>query len=120
MSLKSSIGDFFKFDELKDNFIKLIEAKFELKKLEIQEKVEDVASRLIVKLLLGLFLAMVFIFLNVLLAIGINYLTHTIWAGYAILALIYMILWFIFNTKKSDIEKTIKEKIREGIEKSGI
>jgi hypothetical protein len=37
MSIKSSISDYFKIDELKENLIKLIEAKFELKKLEVQE-----------------------------------------------------------------------------------
>jgi hypothetical protein len=41
MELKEKILGYLKLDELKDNFLKLIEAKFELKKLEIQEKLES-------------------------------------------------------------------------------
>jgi uncharacterized membrane protein YqjE len=120
MNIKSSISDYFKIDELKENILKLIEAKFELKKLEIQEKLEGILAGVIVKLALGLFLVMFFIFLNMLLAIGINYLTNTIWAGYAILAAIYLITFLILNTKKDAFEKTVREKIAEAFEKGGV
>lgn len=55
-----------------------------------------------------------------LLAIGINYLTNTIWAGYAILAAIYLITFLILNTKKDAFEKTVREKIAEAFEKGGV
>ena len=87
--------------KLKENLVKLIEAKFELKKLEVQEKIEGLISGLVVKMAMAVFLVMVFILLNILMAIGINYLTNTIWAGYAILIAIYLILWFGKTTIKT-------------------
>ena len=120
MSVKSSISEFFKIDELKDNFVKLLEAKFELKKLEILEKLEGMLSGIIVKLALAIFLVMVFIFLNILLAVGLNYLTATTWAGYAIMAGVYLVIWVILNSKKKTLEEAVKLKIREAIEESGV
>jgi uncharacterized membrane protein YqjE len=120
MSLKSSISDYFKLDELKENLLKLIEAKFELKKLEIQEKVEGLVSVILVKLFMAVFLVMVFFFLNILLAVGLNYLTKTIWAGYLIAAAVYFVLWLIFKTQTAKVENTIKKKLGEVLDKSGI
>ncbi|MCF8324949.1 MAG: phage holin family protein [Leadbetterella sp.] len=120
MSIKSSISDYFKIDELKENLIKLIEAKFELKKLEVQEKIEGLISKLVVKIMMGVFLVMIFLLLNMLLAVGINYLTNSIWAGYAILMTVYLILWFIFNSQKAKVEAIIKTKIAEALDESGV
>ena len=58
MSIKSSISDYFKIDELKENLIKLIEAKFELKKLEVQEKIEGLISDIVVKIVMAAFLVL--------------------------------------------------------------
>lgn len=120
MSIKSSISDYFKIDELKENLIKLIEAKFELKKLEVQEKIEGLISGLVVKIVMAVFLVMVFLLLNILLAVGINYLTNTIWAGYVILIAIYLILWFVFNTQKAKVEVIIKQKVGEALDEVGV
>jgi len=120
MSIKSSISDYFKIDELKENLVKLIEAKFELKKLEVQEKIEGLISGLVIKMAMAVFLVMVFILLNILLAIGINYLMNTIWAGYAILIAIYLILWFVFNTQKAKVEAIIKTKVAEALDEVGV
>lgn len=120
MSIKSSISDYFKIDELKDNLIKLIEAKFELKKLEVQEKIEGLISGIAVKIVMGVFLVMVFFLLNILLAVGINYLTNTIYAGYAILIAVYLILWYIFNTQKAKVEAIIKTKVGEALDEVGV
>ena len=120
MSIKSSISDYFKIDELKENLVKLIEAKFELKKLEVQEKIEGLISGLVVKIVMAVFLVMVFILLNILMAIGINYLTNTIWAGYAILIAIYLIVWFVFNTQKAKVEAIIKTKVAEALDEVGV
>jgi phage shock protein PspC (stress-responsive transcriptional regulator) len=120
MSIKSSISDYFKIDELKENLIKLIEAKFELKKLVIQEKIEGLISGIAVKIIMGVFLVMVFMFLNILLAVGINYLTHTIWAGYVILIIIYLILWFVFNTQKAKVEVIVKTKVGKALDEVGV
>ncbi len=120
MSIKSSISDYFKIDELKENLIKLIEAKFELKKLEVQEKIEGLISGIVVKVVMAVFLVMVFLLLNMLLAVGINYLTNTIWAGYAILMAIYLILWVIFNSQKAKVEAIIKTKVGEALDEVGV
>jgi Flp pilus assembly protein TadB len=120
MSIKSSISDYFKIDELKENLIKLIEAKFELKKLEVQEKIEGLISGIVVKVVMAVFLFMGFLFLNILLAIGINYLTNTSYAGYAILVAFYLILWYIFNTQKAKVEAIIKNKVAEALDEVGV
>lgn len=120
MGLKSSISDYFKLDELKDNLLNLIEAKFELKKLDIQEKIEGLVSGILVKIVMGIFLVMVFFFLNILLAVGLNYLTKTSWAGYAILTGLYLVLWLIFKTQKPKVEEIIKRKIGETLDENGI
>ena len=120
MSIKSSISDYFKIDELKENLIRLIEAKFELKKLEVQEKIEGLISGIVVRVVMAVFLFMVFLFLNILLAIGLNYLTNTSYAGYATLAAVYLILWFIFNTQKVKVEVIIKNKVAEALDKAGV
>lgn len=120
MGLKSSMSDYFKLDELKDNLLNLIEAKFELKKLDIQEKIEGLVSGILVKIVMGIFLVMVFFFLNILLAVGLNYLTKTSWAGYAILTGLYLVLWLIFKTQKPKVEEIIKRKIGETLDENGI
>lgn len=120
MSIKSSISDYFKIDELKDNLVKLIEAKFELKKLEVQEKIEGLISGIAVKIVMGVFLVMVFMLLNLLLAATINHFTHTFWAGYVILIAVYLILWWVFKTQKAKVETIIKTKIGETLDEVGV
>lgn len=120
MSIKSSISDYFKIDELKDNLVKLIEAKFELKKLEVQEKIEGLISGIAVKIVMGVFLVMVFMLLNLLLAATINHFTHTFWAGYVILIAVYLILWWVFKTQKAKVETIIKTKVGEALDEVGV
>ncbi len=120
MSIKSSISDYFKIDELKDNLVKLIEAKFELKKLEVQEKIEGLISGIAVKIVMGVFLVMVFMLLNLLLAATINHFTHTFWAGYVILIAVYLILWWVFKTQKAKVETIIKTKVGETLDEVGV
>lgn len=120
MSIKSSISDYFKIDELKENLIKLIEAKFELKKLEVQEKIEGLISGIVIKMVMGVFLVMVFVLLNILLAVTINHFTHTFWAGYVILIAVYLILWAVFKTQKAKVEAIIKAKIGETLDEVGV
>lgn len=120
MSIKSSISDFLKVDELKLNLLTLLEAKFELKKLEVQGKLEGILADVVVKLLIGVFVFLAFIMLNVLIAIGINQLSETIWLGYLILLVIYSSIATFFYFKKDIIKETVIAKIEEGIESAGI
>jgi uncharacterized membrane protein YqjE len=119
MSIKSSISDYFKIDELKENLIKLIEAKFELKKLEVQEKIEGLISDIVVKIVMAAFLVLAFVLLNILLAETINHLTNKFWAGYVILIVVYLILWLIFKTQKAKVEVIIKAKVGETLDEGG-
>jgi uncharacterized membrane protein YqjE len=119
MSIKSSISDYFKIDELKENLIKLIEAKFELKKLEVQEKIEGLISDIVVKIVMAVFLVLAFVLLNILLAETINHLTNKFWAGYVILIVVYLILWLIFKTQKAKVEVIIKAKVGETLDEGG-
>lgn len=119
MSLKSSIGDFFRFDELKDNFIKLIEAKFELKKLEIQEKVENLITDLIVKIAVGISLFMAFIMGNILLAVGLNILLDSNWYGFGIVFVMYLIITFIVFINRNALLDQVRKKVNEKVQSSG-
>lgn len=120
MSIKSSISDFLKVDELKLNLLTLLEAKFELKKLEVQGKLENIFADIIVKVMIGVFVILAFIMLNVLIAIGINQLSNTLWLGYFILLVVYSSVAAFFYFKKEIIKETVKAKIEEGIESAGI
>lgn len=119
MSLKSSIGDFFRFDELKDNFIKLIEAKFELKKLEIQEKLENLITDLIVKIAVGISLFMAFIMGNILLAVGLNILLDSNWYGFGIVFVMYLIISFIVFINRNALLDQVRKKVNEKVQSSG-
>ena len=113
MSLKSSIAEYLKIDELKENVIKLFEAKLELKKLEFQEKVEDWMSELMVKLILALFFFIIFILLNVFLALVINFYTKTIWIGFTTIIGFYLIIWIVFKSQKQKITAAVGQKVKE-------
>jgi uncharacterized membrane protein YqjE len=120
MSIKSSIADYLKIDELKDNFLKLIEAKFELKKLEVQEKFENVLTDLIVAVVLGIAIFVVFIFINILIAIGLNLLLKSTWMGYAIVLFFYVFGAVILNNNKQWIREIVRKKVDEKIKETGI
>lgn len=119
MSIKSSISEFFKFDELKDNFIRLIEAKFELKKLEVQEKVENLITDLIVKIAVGIFLFMAFIMGNILLAVGLNILLDSSWYGFGIVFVMYLIISFIVFINRNALLDQVRKKVNEKVQSSG-
>jgi hypothetical protein len=117
MGLKSSIAEYLKIDELKENFIKLIEAKFELKKLEFQENAEVWISELMVKLILALFLFIIFILSNVFLAHVINFYTESIWIGFITLIGVYLIMWIILKSQKQNIKDAVGQKVKESMNK---
>ena len=116
MGLKETIVDFLKLDELKSNFLKLIEAKFELKKLEIQEKVEKAAAKFVVKIIIGAFCFLIFVLLNVMIANYLHIWLGNNWAGYSILILLYSISAYIIYANASKIESIVADKINEAIE----
>lgn len=118
MGLKESVADYLKFDELKENVIKLIEAKFELKKIEIQENIESKLADILVFIVLGIFLFIVFFLLNILLAIFLNSYFESTWIGFLVLIIFYLVITSILLFYKNKIEFMLKEKIKKGMDKS--
>lgn len=117
MSLKSKISEVFKIDELKDNFLELIEAKFELKKLELLEKIESAFTDLGYTLVLAFMGMMAAILFVILLAVGINIVFDSQWYGFAIMFALFLIPLLILILKKEPIKKQILVKIQEEVDK---
>lgn len=108
--------DYLRINELRENIVKLIEAKFELSKIEIQEKIEGFVSQLI-HTILTMFLAFILlIFVSILLAVGINqWLGSSFW-GFIIITGFYLILFLIWILNKSTIQKTIQKTVEKIID----
>lgn len=108
MSLKTSVSDFFKIDELKDNLLRLAESKFELKKLEILGKIEKMLAKIVMNVLLAIFVFIIFLLLNILVAAIINYYTRSYWIGYACITGLYAVLFAVFYFFKDWVFKKIE------------
>jgi uncharacterized membrane protein YqjE len=117
MGIKSKISEYFNFGELKDNMVRLVEAKFELKKIEIQEKLEGLAAQFLIKLFTFLVLFAIIIFASILIAVLLNQWIGSSWAGYAIMLGIYILVFAILSIKEDKVEEVIVNVIRKEIEK---
>lgn len=115
MNIKSSISEFFKVEELRDNILKIAESKFELKKLDLLAKVEKLVAKLVMNILVAIFAFMIFLFLNILIAALINHFTQSFWIGYASVTGLYILLFLIFHYNKPKVSKIIEAKIAEAI-----
>ncbi len=112
MGLKDSVSKFLRIKEIKYAIIGLVEAKLELKKLEVQERLGTHLTDTIfglVTLSLGL---VSLLFLTILVAVGLNYWLESVWYGYAIAGLFYLFLLAIWSLN----EKTVKGKIKTKVE----
>lgn len=107
------MSDFFKINELKDNLVKLIEAKFELTKLNVQDKIEGIAVRAVYALFIFILSVVVVVFLSILIAIGINILLNSVWVGFLIMFLLYAIILSIFIFSKEAVLQSIKKQIEK-------
>jgi uncharacterized membrane protein YqjE len=112
VGFKNSISDLFKLGETKDAVIKLVEAKFELKKLEIQEKAERGISELIFTLGLVIFSSVVLVFVLQIVAYCLN-----LWLGepYGLLSVLGFLI-ILIALVYSERDK-IKDKIKNTIQK---
>jgi uncharacterized membrane protein YqjE len=112
VGIKNKLSDMFKLGEIKDKVIELIEAKFELKKLEIQEKAERGMAELIFSLGLIIFLAVILVFVLHFIAFGLN-----VWLGEpygdVVILVFLLVSLIIIYIRKDDI----KDMIRKTIEK---
>ncbi len=117
MGLKDRITEYFNIGELKDNLVRLVEAKFELKKIELQEKLEGLVAGFVVKLASLLILFGIIIFVNILLASLVNQWLGSFWIGYAVMLGIYVLTYLLLSYKKDRAEDIIIRIIRKEIEK---
>lgn len=113
MNIKGEIEKYLKLGELKDTVIQLIEAKFELKKLEIQEQIERLVTELVYVLVASFFVLTIAILLSVLLGEGLNQLFHSSWLGYAAVCSLYLILLIIWLTKRLSVKRAIKHRVEK-------
>lgn len=111
MGFKDSVAKFLHIEEIKYAIIGLVEAKLELKKLEVQEKLGTHLTNLIfglITLILGLIVLM---FLSILAAVGLNCWLESVWYGYAIVVAVYIILLIIWLTNEVKVKRDITEKV---------
>lgn len=119
------MADYLKINELKENVIKLIEAKFELTKLTIQEKIEGIITQLIHTILTMFFGFMFVIFLSILAAVGLNIWLKSQYWGFVIITVIFGGLFGIWifakygvkNAIQQIVEKIVDEKLNQEQEK---
>lgn len=107
------MSDFLKIGELKENLVKLIEAKFELTKLNVQDKIEGIAVKAAYALITFILGIVVIIFLSILIALGLNHLIGSSWLGFLIIFGIYAIILAIFIFAKDSVQHTIKKRVEE-------
>ncbi len=110
------MSDFLKINELRENIIKLIEAKFELAKLGIQDKIEGVAVKAAYALITFILGIVVLIFLSILIAIGLNFLLKSSWVGFSIMFVFYLVILAIFIFAKDKVLSGIKKKVEEVVD----
>lgn len=113
--MKTSISDFLKIDELKDNLLKLAESKFELKKLELLAKVEKLLAKVVMNVLVAIFIFIIFLLLNILTAAIINYYTKSYWIGYACITGLYSVLFALFHFCKPTVSRWVEALIADMI-----
>lgn len=112
MGIKQNIGDLLRVGEIKDSIVEIVEAKVELKKIEIQERAEKTLTTLAYNLFLGLLMLMSFIFLLILLGFLINMSLGAPW-GFIIILSVCIFCLVLAKVYK----KPISEKIRKEISK---
>lgn len=112
------MSDFLKIGELKENLVKLIEAKFELTKLNVQDKIEGIALKVAYAFITFILGIIVIIFLSILIALGINHLLESNWLGFLIMFIFYAIILAIFIFAKESVLSTIKKRVEEVIDEN--
>lgn len=112
------MSDFLKIGELKENLVKLIEAKFELTKLNVQDKIEGIVVKAAYALIMFILGIVVVIFLSILIALGINHLLESSWLGFLIMFGIYTIILAIFIFAKDSVQHTIKKRVEEIVDEN--
>lgn len=115
MSLKGLVVRFLRINELKYALTGLLEAKLELKRLEIQERVENSLTD-VVYLLVASFLGLiVLLFLSIIASIALNMWLESDWMGYAIISGFYSLMLLFWVIKKTFLKAEIRKQINQSI-----
>ena len=112
------MSDFLKIGELKENLVKLIEAKFELTKLNVQDKIEGIVVKVAYALITFILGIVVIIFLSILIALGLNHLIGSSWLGFLIMFGFYILILAIFIFAKDSVQNTIKKRVEEIVDEN--
>jgi hypothetical protein len=116
MSLKNTLSDFFNVNQVKDAVFRLVEAKLELKKLEILEKVEEVLADMLLRVIFFILAFVAFIFLLILGAWGVNVWLGEPWGYVSVLTLLVLKL-FAFYFFKDSCRMIIRKIIQKEIDR---
>ena len=112
------MSDFLKIGELKENLVKLIEAKFELTKLNVQDKIEGIAVKAAYALITFILGIVVVIFISILIAFGLNHLLGSSWLGFLIMFGFYVLILAIFIFAKDSVQNTIKKRVEKIVDEN--
>ena len=112
------MSDFLKIGELKENLIKLIEAKFELTKLNVQDKIEGIVVKVAYALITFILGIVVIVFLSMLIALGLNHLIGSSWLGFLIMFGFYVLILAIFIFAKDSVQNTIKKRVEKIVDEN--
>lgn len=115
MGLRDKLSDLFNLGELKDAVISLIEAKFELKKIEILEKSERAIADLLYYMIFALIASIALVFILILAAFGLNKLLGEPYGTLLILILVLICL-LIYHAKRYEVKAKLRERIQKEID----
>lgn len=119
MGLKQSVSELLNLNELKNDILKLIEAKVELKKLEVQEKAESVVAELALQVVLLLVGSILLVFVLQVLAYALDQWLGEPYGLYIITTLVCAFFVGLIVQKdwfKSQLQAIIQKKIDARIE----
>lgn len=102
----------FDFHKVIEAFNGFLETKFEILKLDAREEIEILIAKLLVLLLVGLFSAMVLLFISLAAAYAISDWLQSGYAGFLIVGSIYLIIAIVLYFNKSKVIQTIIERQR--------
>lgn len=95
-----------------------IETKVELIKLDIEAEVKKIVARSVIFFFIGLAGALAIFFISMALATFLNHLLESIYLGYGIIALLYLLIGLIAYFKREDIYLTVLQNLHAQKENS--
>ena len=108
-----------KTDDLLESLLNYLEVSFELIKLDTQEAISRILSKIATFIILVILVTLFVIFFSIALALGINYFLDTSsFVGFGAVAMFYLlIIAYFFGFGKKKVDNQIEEKVEETINK---